>query len=76
MDGLRVAEQRVELLCHSFLQTPTARYARALNEAVWQDYDDTPLGELLEPIKSGFLAAARRSLGSETPDPPEASSQR
>lgn len=71
MDGLRVAENSVELLCHSSLQASTARYARALNQAVWQERDDTPLGERLESVKSAFLTAARRSLGSETPDPSE-----
>jgi len=72
MDGLRVAEKSVELLCHARLQAPTAGYARALNQAVWQERDDTPLGEHLEPVKSAFLAVARRSLGSDTPDPSEA----
>jgi hypothetical protein len=66
MDGLRVAEKGVELLCHSSLQAPTARYARALNQAVWHE-SDAPLGDYLEPVKSAFLAAARHSLGSETP---------
>jgi hypothetical protein len=71
MDGLRVAEKSVELLCPSCLQAPAVRYGRALNQAVWQERDDTPLGEHLEPVKTDFLAVARRSLGSETPDPSE-----
>ena len=72
MDGLRVAEKSVELLGHSSLQPPTARYGRALNQAVWQEHDDTPVADRIEPARSAFLTAARRSLGSETPDPPEA----
>lgn len=75
MDGLRVAEKSVELLCHSSLSAPTARYARALNQAVWQERDDAPLGERLEPFKSAFLAAARDSLGSNTSDPPAVAAQ-
>lgn len=62
MDGLRVAEQSVELLCSRSLREPTARYERALNEAVWQDRHEAPLGEHLAPYKEGFLAAARESL--------------
>jgi hypothetical protein len=34
MDGLRVAEKSVELLCDTSLQAPTASYARALNHAI------------------------------------------
>jgi len=70
MDGLRVAEKGVELLCHSSLLAPAAAYARALNQAVWHDHDDVPLGERLEPVKSAFLAAARDSLGSNSAEPP------
>lgn len=65
MDGLRVAEKSVELLCHVSLLAPTASYERALNLAVWQKRDDIPLGERLEPFKSAFLTAARYSLGSD-----------
>jgi hypothetical protein len=67
MDGLRVAEKSVELLCDTSLQAPTTSYARALNQAVWQDRDDLPIGEQLEPFKSAFLFAARLSLGTTTP---------
>ena len=66
MDGLRVAEKSVELLCHSSLLAPTARYVRALNQAVWQERDDVPVGDRLEPFKAAFLATARESLGSNT----------
>jgi hypothetical protein len=64
MDGLRVAEKSIQLLCRSSLQTPAEGYARALNQAVWQERDDMPIAERLEPFKSTFLAAARHSLGS------------
>jgi hypothetical protein len=75
IDGLRVAEKSVELLCQSFLQAPTAGYARALNQAVWQERDDVPITERLEPFKSAFFTAARRSLGSSPQDVPEANAQ-
>lgn len=64
MDGLRVAEKGVELLCHSSLRTPTAGYARALNQAVWQDGGEVAIADRLEPFKQAFLATARHSLGS------------
>ncbi|GAB3460122.1 hypothetical protein [Actinophytocola sediminis] len=62
MDGLRIAEQSVELLCPKELIAPAIRYEHALNEAVWQDRD-TPLGDRLTPVKTEFLTAARESLG-------------
>ncbi|MFI0904260.1 hypothetical protein ACH4TE_12030 [Streptomyces sioyaensis] len=62
MDGLRIAEKGVELLCAPDLHAPTTAYARALNQAVWQERDEGSLAERLEPFKSKFLAAARRSL--------------
>ena len=62
MDGLRVTEKAVELLCVESLAAPASAYVRALNEAVWQQRDQTPLGEVLEPFKAAFLAVARRSL--------------
>lgn len=67
MDGLRVAEKSVELLCDTSLQAPTATYSRALNQAVWQDRGDTPIGDQLEPVRSSFLLAARLSLDTTTP---------
>lgn len=77
MDGLRIAEKSVELLCHSSLLEPTASYERALNQAVWQEHDGTPLGERLEPFKSAFLAAARYSLvsGAQEERPPPSTPQ-
>ena len=63
MDGLRIAEKGVELLCAPELHAPTTAYARAINQAVWQERDEGILAELLEPFKAEFLAAARRSLG-------------
>ena len=69
MDGLRIAEKSVELLCALSLRAPTAGYARALNQAVWhQEHDATPISGRLEPFKSAFLAAARRSLGTGEQD--------
>ncbi|WP_329055195.1 hypothetical protein OG738_17475 [Amycolatopsis sp. NBC_01488] len=67
MDGLRVAEKSVELLCTASLRAPTARYGRALNQAVWQERADMPIGEQLEPFRSAFLSAARLSLGTTGP---------
>jgi hypothetical protein len=64
MDGLRVAEKSVELLCAASLRAPTASYGRALNQAVWQERADMPIGEQLEPFRAAFLSAARQSLGS------------
>jgi hypothetical protein len=68
MDELRISEKRVELLCHSHLQEPTAAYARALNEAVWNERDLEPIGDRLEPFKAAYLAAARRGLGVDPDD--------
>jgi hypothetical protein len=62
MDGLRIAEKGVELLCAPHLHAPTSAYARALNHAVWQERDGESLAERLEPFKAEFLAVARRSL--------------
>jgi hypothetical protein len=62
MDGLRVSEKSVELLCRPSLQTPAEGYTRALNQAVWNERDHVPIAERLEPFKSAFLAAARHSL--------------
>ncbi|MFG2259109.1 hypothetical protein [Streptomyces mirabilis] len=62
MDGLRIAEKGVELLCAPGMHAPTTAYARALNQAVWQERDEGSLAERLEPSKAEFLAVARRSL--------------
>lgn len=62
MDGLRIAEKSVELLCAPGMHTPTTAYARALNQAVWQERGEGSLVERLEPFKAEFLAIARRSL--------------
>lgn len=62
MDGLRIAEKSIELLCATGLHSPAAAYARALNQAVWQERDEGSLAEHLEPFKADFLAAARRGL--------------
>lgn len=62
MDGLRIAENGVLLLCSSLLHAPTTAYARALNQAVWQAHDGSGLAERLEPYKAEFLAVARRSM--------------
>jgi hypothetical protein len=62
MDGLRIAENGVQLLCAPGLHAPTTAYARALNQAVWQEGDGRSLAERLEPFKAEFLAVARRSL--------------
>ncbi|MEU9988308.1 hypothetical protein AB0E10_16230 [Streptomyces sp. NPDC048045] len=62
MDGLRIAENGVQLLCAPGLHAPATAYARALNQAVWQERDEGSLAERLEPFKSEFLAVARGSL--------------
>ncbi|AEM80144.1 hypothetical protein Strvi_0356 [Streptomyces violaceusniger Tu 4113] len=62
IDGLRIAENGVHLLCAPGLHTPTTAYARALNQAVWQEHGEASLAERLEPVKVKFLAVARRSL--------------
>lgn len=62
MDGLRITEKGIELLCAPDLHAPTTAYARALNQAVWQERDEGSLAERLEPLKAKFLDAARRSL--------------
>ncbi|MFF7656706.1 hypothetical protein ACFZCY_44055 [Streptomyces sp. NPDC007983] len=62
MDGLRIAENGVQLLCAPDIHAPATAYARALNQAVWQEGDRTSLAERLEPFKAEFLALARRSL--------------
>ncbi|MGA5275620.1 hypothetical protein ACPCKL_17830 [Streptomyces cellulosae] len=50
------------LLCSLALHSPATAYARALNQAVWQERDEGSLAERLEPFKAVFLAGARRSL--------------
>ncbi|WP_369175854.1 hypothetical protein [Streptomyces mutabilis] len=62
MDGLRIAENGVQLLCAPDLHAPATAYTRALNQVVWQEGDGTSVAELLEPFKAEFLAVARRSL--------------
>ncbi|WP_329453300.1 hypothetical protein OG894_42755 (plasmid) [Streptomyces sp. NBC_01724] len=62
IDSLRIAENGVQLLCAPGLHAPVTAYARALNEAVWQERDGGSLAERLEPFKSEFLAVARASL--------------
>jgi hypothetical protein len=75
VDGLRVAELNVEMLCDKALAGPAARYTRALNQAVWQDRqpDEVSIGDRLDPLKAEFLAVARRTLDlSEDPVAPPA----
>jgi hypothetical protein len=62
MDGLRIAEHGIGLLCAPRLHAPATAYARALNQAVWQERAGESLADHLEPFKAEFLAAARRSL--------------
>ena len=62
MDGLRIAEKSIELLCPPALHSPATAYAHALNQAVWQEHEETSLADLLEPFKTRFLTAARNSL--------------
>ncbi|MEE4546157.1 hypothetical protein V2S66_29845 [Streptomyces sp. V4-01] len=63
VDGLRIAENGVRLLCAPGLHRPAAAYARALNGSVWQEGDDeASVAERLEPFKAEFLAVARRAL--------------
>ena len=62
MDGLRIAEKGVELLCAPGMHAPATAYARALNQAVGQERDGGSLVERLEPFKAEFLVVARRSL--------------
>ncbi len=65
VDGLRVAEKTVELLCDASLRKPAEAYQLALNEAVWKKREAKPLAEVLEHPRKEFLAAARKVL---TPD--------
>jgi hypothetical protein len=62
MDGLRIAEKSVELLCAPDLHPPTTAYARALNQAVWHERGEESLAGQLEPFKADFLAVARHGL--------------
>ncbi|WP_411079958.1 hypothetical protein [Streptomyces sp. cmx-18-6] len=62
VDGLRIAENGVQLLCAPDLHTPTTAYARALNQAVWEEHAETSVAERLEPFKADFLAVARSTL--------------
>lgn len=62
MDGLRIAEKGVELLCAPRLRAPASAYARALDQAVWQERDGVSPAERLEPFKAEFPAVARSSL--------------
>jgi hypothetical protein len=62
MDGLRIAEDSIKLLCHPSLHAPATAYSRALNHVVWQEHGETTVAEYLEPFKAEFLAAARASL--------------
>ncbi|MGR3874377.1 hypothetical protein ACUXZZ_38205 [Streptomyces graminifolii] len=60
MDGLRMAEHGIGLLCAPRLHAPATACARALNQAVWQERAGESLADHLEPFKAEF-AAARRS---------------
>ncbi|WP_328833086.1 hypothetical protein OHT77_39130 [Streptomyces sp. NBC_00252] len=62
MDGLRIAEHGIGLLCAPRLHAPATAYARALNQAVWQERAGESPADHLEPFKAEFLGAARRSL--------------
>jgi hypothetical protein len=62
MDGLRITENGIRLLCASPLHAPATAYSHALNQAVWQDGNGSSLAERLDPIKAEFLAVARGSL--------------
>jgi hypothetical protein len=64
MDGLRIAANGIELLCAPALHAPMKAYARALNEAVWEERgEEELLSDLLDPLKADFLGTARDSLG-------------
>jgi len=62
MDGLRIAENRIKLICATSIHGPATEYSHALNQAVWRELDDKTIAEFLEPFKVAFLAAARQSL--------------
>ncbi|MCM2416099.1 hypothetical protein [Streptomyces sp. RKAG290] len=62
VDGLRIAEHGVQLLCAPGLHVPVTAYARALNQVVWQEHSEASVSEYLEPVKAEFLAVARLSL--------------
>jgi hypothetical protein len=49
MDALRIAEASVELLCDIAAHESASRYARALNEAVWQGTLRATIAEALDP---------------------------
>ncbi|WP_198955629.1 hypothetical protein [Frankia sp. CcI49] len=62
MDGLRIAEKSVELLCLEIVHEPATAYSHALNQAVWRELDQVTIAEHLEAYKAAFFAAARQSL--------------
>jgi hypothetical protein len=62
IDGLRIAQQSVDLLCPKVLGEPARTYQHALNQAVWADRTE-PLGDRLTPVRTTFMIAARESLG-------------
>jgi hypothetical protein len=62
MDGLRITENGIRLLCAPPLHEPATAYSRALNQAVWRDGNGSSLVERLEPFKADFLAVARGSF--------------
>ncbi|MFF8275999.1 hypothetical protein ACF05T_07775 [Streptomyces lateritius] len=62
VNGPRIAANGVQLLRAPDLHTPTTAYARALNQAVWQEHNEARVAERLEPFKAEFLAVARRTL--------------
>lgn len=57
-----IAGHGIGLLCAPRLHAPATAYARALNQAVWQERAGESLADHLERFKAEFLAAARRSL--------------
>ncbi|GGQ46108.1 hypothetical protein ACFFKE_27800 [Streptomyces mutabilis] len=62
MDGLRIAENGVQLLSSPDLHAPATAYTRASNQVIWQEGDGTSVAERLESFKAEFLAVARRGL--------------
>jgi hypothetical protein len=62
MDGLRIAEDTVKLVCALSLSGPVTVLSRAFNHVVWQERGEVTIAEYLQPAKQEFLAAARSGL--------------
>jgi hypothetical protein len=67
VDGLRMARQRIDLVCPASTREPAQTYEHALNQVVWRDHGDQVVADRLQPAKERFIATARDSLGADEP---------